>query len=233
MRRIAILAVLLLSGPLGCVTAETYNAMLAERDALATDKGDLEAEVATLKGEVSELDAANREHAENLAATTQEVSTLKSTHDQLLKDLKTELASGQVQIEQLRDGIRLSVANEILFDSGSAKIADAGRNVLEKVAAQVKDSPNRVQVMGHTDDKPIRKRLQERYPTNWELAAARASRVVRLLEEQGVKGTQMQATSLAEYHPVAPNESDEGRAQNRRIEIRLLPPLEATTYASD
>lgn len=223
MRRIAILAVLLLSGPLGCVTAETYNAMLAERDALATDKGDLEAEVATLKGEVSELDAANREHAENLAATTQEVSTLKSTHDQLLKDLKTELASGQVQIEQLRDGIRVNVSDEILFPSGSADLNSDGSVVLQKVAGQLRASTHRLEVRGHTDNVPISGALARRYPTNWELAGARAASVVRLFQSAGIEGKRIRAVSLSEFEPMAPNTSEDGRARNRRIEIRLLP----------
>jgi chemotaxis protein MotB len=62
-----------------------------------------------------------------------------------------------------------------------------------------------------------------RYPTNWELAAARATGVVRWLEKQGVNPTRLTGVSFGEHHPVAPNDTPEGRAQNRRIEVRLLP----------
>jgi chemotaxis protein MotB len=75
-------------------------------------------------------------------------------------------------------------------------------------------------VQGHTDNVPIH---SERYPTNWELAGARASRVVRLLEENGVDPGRLWAVSHGEYAPVAPNDSNAGRAKNRRIEITLKP----------
>jgi chemotaxis protein MotB len=83
--------------------------------------------------------------------------------------------------------------------------------------------PNPVEVQGHTDDLPIRGRLAERFPSNWELGGARAARVVRLLGEHGVAPTRMRAVSFADTQPIASNETPEGRARNRRIEIRLLP----------
>jgi chemotaxis protein MotB len=155
---------------------------------------------------------------------------MKGTYDDLVGNLKNELDSGKVQIEQLQNGIRLSVADEILFQSGSAEIDAGGVELLTKVAAQVKDATHLVEVEGHTDDKPIRNRLAEKYPTNWELGAARASAVVRLLNEQGIDGTRLLASSRGRFEPVASNESDDGRAKNRRIEIRLLP-LPATAVA--
>jgi chemotaxis protein MotB len=77
-------------------------------------------------------------------------------------ELKEEIGSGQVQIEQLKNGIRLNVANEILFPSGSAELDAKGREVIGKVAGQIADSPNRVEVIGHTDDAPISEVLQKR-----------------------------------------------------------------------
>jgi chemotaxis protein MotB len=81
-----------------------------------------------------------------------------------------------------------------------------------------------VLVQGHTDDVAIRGALAQRFPTNWELAAARAARVVRALEAGGVDPARLAAVSLGEHHPVVPNDTPEGRAENRRIEIRLIPP---------
>ena len=119
-------------------------------------------------------------------------------------------------------GVR-TVSDEILFPSGSARLDERGRELLEKVAMQVVDKPHRVEVEGHTDDVPITGVLTSRYPTNWELAAARAARVVRLLEQSGIAGPRMRAVSRSEFDPVTANDSPEGRQRNRRIEIRLLP----------
>jgi chemotaxis protein MotB len=222
----AVLAACVLSGSLACVTTESYNAMLAERDALAQEKRELEHQIASLMEDLSALDASGQELSKRLAEHEKGVSQLRGTYDQLVTDLRAELDSGKVQIERLRNGIRLSVADEILFESGSAEIDTEGREVLEKVAEQATNSPNRVEVVGHTDDRPIRARLASRYPTNWELAAARATSVVRLLQQQGVEGTRLHAISHGEFDPVAPNETEGGRARNRRIEIRLMPPAE-------
>jgi hypothetical protein len=115
------------------------------------------------------------------------------------------------------------VSDDVLFASGSAKLDAIGRDVLVKVAEQIKQLEDYVEVRGHTDDRRIRGTLAKRFPTNWELAAARASRVVRLLESQGVAGDRLAAVSLAANEPVAPNDTSANRALNRRIEIRLLP----------
>ena len=77
--------------------------------------------------------------------------------------------------------------------------------------------------MGFTDNVPIRGNLAKRYPTNWELAGARAASVVRLLESTGIDSTKLIASSYGDNFPVASNDTEEGRAQNRRIEIRLRP----------
>jgi chemotaxis protein MotB len=222
----AMLVACVLSGSLGCVTSDTYLTMVRHRDALAQEKALLEQENARLAEELSALGASEQELANLLSEQERKVSSLRGTYDRLVNELESELDSGRVEIEQLRNGIRLSVAEEILFESGSAEIDAEGREVLGKVAAQVTSSPNRVEVVGHTDDRPIRARLTSRYPTNWELAGARASSVVRLLQQQGIEGTQLRASSHGEFDPVASNETDDGRARNRRIEIRLLPPAE-------
>ena len=116
------------------------------------------------------------------------------------------MATGQIEIEQLREGLRLNLTQEVLFSSGSAE-AERRRAApcSRKVAERVREIPHGVEVQGHTDDVPIH---SERYPTNWELAGARASRVVRLLEEHGVAPDRLSAVSHGEYAPVAPNDSE-------------------------
>ena len=203
-------------GALGCVSNATYRAALVERDGLAHSKIELEQQLRAIEQTREQL-------AGQLAEKDEQLSDTHGTYDALVRDLKSELASGQVQIEQLRDGIRVQLAQEILFPSGSAELDEQGMEVLGKVAKQMLVSPNRVEVVGHTDDVPIKSSLTQRYPTNWELAAARAARVVRLFQEAGVEGPRLRAVSRSEYEPVARNDSPENREKNRRIEVRLLP----------
>ena len=148
---------------------------------------------------------------------------MQSTYDELVTDLESEVSSGQIEIQRLRDGLRLNVSDDVLFASGSAELDQIGREVLVKVAGRLKELGDFIEVRGHTDDRRIRGNLAKRFPSNWELAAARAARVVRLLEQQGVPGDRLAAVSLGPNDPIATNDSPENRARNRRIEIRLEP----------
>jgi chemotaxis protein MotB len=143
------------------------------------------------------------------------------------------LSSGQIEIERLREGLRLNVSQDILFASGSAKLDRIGRDVLVKVAGKLKDLGDFIEVRGHTDDRPLSGTLAKRFPSNWELAAARASSVVRLLEEHGVPGDRLAAVSLGANDPMVPNDSPENRARNRRIEIRLEPTARSDSNPAD
>ncbi len=199
----------------------------AERVALLEELDDLHEAQASLETDVRRLRKVEVELSETLEARSaefesrgEEVGRLRETYEGLVADLEGEVATGQIEIQQLRDGLRLNLSQEVLFSSGSAEVNAGGRVVLTKVAVRVRGIPHEVEVQGHTDNMPIH---SERYPTNWELAGARASRVVRFLEERGVAPNRLCAISHGEYVPVAPNDSDAGRAKNRRIEITLKP----------
>lgn len=153
----------------------------------------------------------------------EEASKLKATYDGLVKSLQKELQAGQIEVTQLRDGLRLNVSQDILFESGSAALDNSGTAVLRKVATEHKKSPHQVLVIGHTDNEPIRPALARKYLSNWELAGARAASVVRLFAHSGLKSERMRAISVADSQPVASNNTAAGRARNRRIEIRLRP----------
>ncbi|MCG8588752.1 MAG: OmpA family protein [Proteobacteria bacterium] len=199
-----------------CVSQSKFDGLAAEREALSRSEAKLRAQVEELEGQRDQLNTRLQERDE-------ELGTLKGTYDALVGELRAELASGQIEIEQLRNGLRLNVSDEVLFPSGSALLDDGGRAVLKKVSRELAKVSHRVEVEGHTDDVPIRGRLAERYPTNWELAGARASQVARLLESEGVNSERLVALSYGPNQPVAPNDSEVGRAKNRRIEIRLIP----------
>ena len=140
--------------------------------------------------------------------------------------LRSEINADQVKIEQLENGIRVRMSNELLYRSGAVELHPNGRAALDKVAGQLASMAsqgNRIEVVGNTDDVPVGRELAERYPTNWELAGARAAVVVRYLQEKSVNPAQLSAVSRGQYDPVASNDTPTGRAQNRRTELLILP----------
>ena len=187
-----------------------------ETTTLTTEKAVLEEKVATLQTQGDELGSKLHEREE-------EARKLQETYDGLVANLKKELKAGQVTVKQLRDGLRVNVSQDILFDSGSAALDKNGIEVLQRVASQLKKSGHQIVVIGHTDDRPIGPALIKQYPTNWELAGARAASVVRLFDGSGLPTRRLLAVSMADVQPVASNKTAEGRARNRRIEIRLRP----------
>ena len=221
----------------GCVSKAQYTQVEQERDLCTTryeqllnqvesasrtgqtlvqEKTVLEAKLATLQTQGEELGSKLREREE-------EARKLQETYDGLVAELKKEVNAGQIEVKQLRDGLRVNVAQDILFDSGSAALDESGTSVLGRVATQLKKSSHQILVIGHTDNKPIGPTLVKQYPTNWELAGARAASVVRLFADSGLSSKRMRAVSVANTQPVASNTTEEGRAKNRRIEIRLRP----------
>jgi chemotaxis protein MotB len=194
-----------------------------EGESLAQQKTALESQNSELQSKLQNSQSKGSELDTKLKDSEEEKKKLQDTYDGLVKDLKKELKAGQIEVTQLRDGLRVNVSQDILFDSGSAALDKNGSIVLTKVATQLKKSGHQIVVIGHTDNKPIRTNLAKQYPSNWELAGARAASVVRLFAKQGLQSKRMQAVSLADTQPAASNDTEQGRAKNRRIEIRLRP----------
>ncbi|MBW2232563.1 MAG: OmpA family protein [Deltaproteobacteria bacterium] len=209
-------ALVWLTSAAGCVTKGKFEDAEAQRDRALSQRDDLTVQL----GEVT---AANTALRDELEATEMEVSSLRGTYDNLVMELQTEVEAGQVEVQQLLDGIRLNVSDELLFASGSARINEGGRKLLERVAAQIADEDAIISVEGHTDNVAISRSLKDRYPTNWELAAARACSVVRLLSENGVEPIRLRAVSRGPFVPIMSNDTREGRKKNRRTELILRP----------
>jgi chemotaxis protein MotB len=197
-------------------SANTKSAQL-EKDLAATQ--------AATQASITELKA-------ELESTKQATVSMQSTYEGLVGQLKSEVSNGSVTIQQMRDGIRVNLAQEILFKSGSANLDKTGKELLAKVAEELQGSTYEIQVIGHTDNQKIGPALAQRYPTNWELGSARASQITRLFMDAGIAESRMVAVSAADGRPRADNATEEGRAQNRRIEIRLRP-IETTEAASN
>jgi len=149
---------------------------------------------------------------------------------QLEKDMKAQFARerrrGTIEVRRAGDRVVISIASAILFKSGSAKIRAESRALLVKFSSLLRRYANReVQVQGHTDNVQISDRLAERWETNWELSAARATRVLRYFVEVGnLDPRRVSGAGMGEFRPIASNDTREGRRTNRRIEIVIFPP---------
>lgn len=117
-------------------------------------------------------------------------------------------------------GVRIQVAANRLFSSGSADLKASSVKGLDEIGRLLKESNRRIIIEGHTDDEPIR---TEKYPSNWELSASRATKVVRyLIARHKISASKITAVAYADQKPVAPNTSQENRSRNRRIEIMIV-----------
>lgn len=154
-----------------------------------------------------------------------EIARIQSAKDSLIAEMQEEIEKNQIQITQLADKLNVRIVDRILFPSGEATISEDGMRILERVGNILKNVQDKsVRVEGHTDNVPIGDRLKSKFPSNWELSTARATNVVRFLYEKiGMDPARLEAVGLGEYRPVASNATSSGRAQNRRIEIILLP----------
>ncbi|WP_251978699.1 OmpA/MotB family protein [Salinicola avicenniae] len=123
-----------------------------------------------------------------------------------------------VRVLQGQEGITLRIDDNLLFPSGQATLIAQGRHVIASLVDDLKTFDGRISVEGHTDNVPIATR---RFPSNWDLSAARAIAVVRYLSAQGVDATRLRAIGYGDTRPMADNASAEGRAANRRVDILL------------
>ncbi len=150
--------------------------------------------------------------------------------DAVEKALESLVEKGVITIARNALWIEVEIRDSILFPSGSARLQDEARPVLEELAHILLDFPNPVRVEGYTDNVPINTIV---YPSNWELSAARAASVIRLFAAVGIPPQRMVAQGYGEYRPVADNNTPEGRAKNRRVVIVVLADKEVERLLGD
>ncbi len=138
----------------------------------------------------------------------------------LMNFIESENLQDKVQINYEEDAMHIVITDEVMFPTGSTALQETARKVLALVAQASPDSTESITVIGHTDNVPIRTAT---YPSNWELSAARAASVVRFLIDQdnSLSPEKYQAIGKGEFEPVEPNDTREGRARNRRIELLI------------
>lgn len=135
------------------------------------------------------------------------------------REIAAQFAKDEAFVENTETEVTVGLSSEVTFASGDDALSGAGRAALVKAGAILAKLPNAIRIEGHTDSVPMR---GPRFSSNWHLSAARAQSVVRLLLENGVGARRMQVVGFGDVRPRAANDTPEGRAANRRIEIKIL-----------
>ncbi len=229
---VLILVLLILPGcGWGAKNRQKLTEMGGELERLNRQLSDSESTNQSLRSKLDELRAELRRqheaHQQDLQQVerqkTQESSELLDAQRELTESLKKELGDAKAKLAMTERGLVLTFLDEILFDSGKAVIKEEGLKTLDKVAKVLKETvpDSGVAVEGHTDNEPIK---YSGWLSNWELSSGRALAVVHhFINNQGVAPERLQAVGFGEFQPVASNDAPEGRRQNRRVEIVILP----------
>jgi chemotaxis protein MotB len=211
-----IITTLLAIAASGCgVSKDEFAA--AQRDAAENQKKYEEQaqKTAALEKKVAELEQKNKE----LTTTSAKLEAKSAQYEQLASSLQNQIASGQIEISELRGKMTVKLKDKILFASGSAALNKDGKAALDAVAEAFKGIKDKnVIVAGYTDDVPTGK---SGFKDNWDLSTARAISVVRYLQSKDVPPELLGAAGFSQFRPLAPNDSAENRSLNRRIEIAL------------
>ena len=209
---------------------------LAERDreiaALRSGAGNaaaLTSQLSAAQGDLSQSQSEKDRLAAELAAARQRIADLEGQLDQskgslaqaerdLVKALRPEISKGTVSVSQAGDALTINLASSLLFESGQDQLKAGGTDALKRVGGVLKDFPEKsVHVAGYTDNVPVKGALKKKFPSNQELSDARAASAVQALRDGGVAN--LTAAGHGETNPVGSNNTVDGRAKNRRVEV--------------
>ena len=228
----------------GCgVSRSQYDAKVQEADNASKELSQLRPQIAQLQQKLSadeqqigDLKTAlgiaqsqvitdeQKSQLEEAKRAMQEAQERGKLLDDLQSKFKKMIDAGHLKVTTRHGRVVLQLHNDVLFDTGEVEVKPAGKEALEEVAAGLRAvGSKRFQVAGHTDNQPIVTKKEKIYPTNWELSAARAIAVVKLLIANHVDAATLSAAGYGPFDPVAPNTTPDGQAKNRRIEITLVP----------
>jgi chemotaxis protein MotB len=147
---------------------------------------------------------------------------MKDIQAELEKALAPEIQSHVVELKARREGLVVSLREIGFYASGSASLRPSSQDAVDRLAAVLKSRTESLRIEGHTDNLPIH---NDRFASNWELSTARASDLIKVfIERYGFEPARLSAAGYAEFHPVASNESADGRSRNRRVDIVVLNP---------
>lgn len=207
------------------------------KEQIARDREEIErgqAQIALTHDELAKMDLKKQQLMLELGASQRQLETMKQIeaetqkrneiYARFVKELQKMIDVGQLTVTIEKGRIVINLPDNVLFASGSATVNSEGQKALGQIAKALAAFPDRrFQVEGHTDNVPIK---SARFPSNWELSTTRALSVVHLMVREGVVPGNLSAAGFGEFHPRAGNDTKEGRALNRRIEIIMLPNLD-------
>lgn len=206
------------------IDAEKYHRMMiALNDKLSGGHGILDLSAPPLEeGKDGDKEEKVDEEEEKKAQEREDLLRLKENIDQYIKDNKL---GGELETSLSSDGLLLTIMDNALFDSGSAEVKADALPIAEAIAELlVESAPRKIVVAGHTDNVPI---SNANFRSNWELSSHRALNFMKiLLDRADLDPRNLSATGYGEYHPVASNDTPEGRERNRRVEVLIMPKLE-------
>jgi chemotaxis protein MotB len=189
--------------------AARLAALEKERQRLADELAAAQRQNGALSSRVSDLEG----------QLTQNKGSLVKAEKDLLKALQPEISKGTVSVHQSGDALIINLASSLLFASGQDQLKADGTDALQRVGNVLKDFPDKqVHVAGYTDNVAIAGALQKKFPSNKELSTARAYSAARALRDGGVS-TNLSAAGHGDSNPIASNDTYEGRAKNRRVEV--------------
>ena len=227
------LLILLLAFVQGCVSASKHKKLEenmteagSQIEELKTSYSDqviiinqLKSKLGDANADVGVMKKALKEAALRKAETEKRVKE----YSDLLKKFKTLIDAGRLQVKILRGRMVVQMDSDILFGSGSSNLSKDGISAIKDVAKVFASIEGKdFQIEGHTDNVPIK---TARFPSNWELASARAMTVLKAMMESGMSGERISIASFGENKPVTKNETNEEKAANRRIEVVVVPDL--------
>ena len=185
--------------------------------ATSLEKGKFEDVLGSLKGALGIMDKTKPAIVSSPRIIEKSEQILEELRDSIVSQNLTDM----VKVRLVKEGIRISLSSPILFDLGEATLRSEVLPLLDEILKVLKKVPNDIIIEGHTDNLPIH---TEKFPSNWELSAARAINVVKYLKKKGVEKQLLSAVGYGEYRPLYPNDIPSHRAGNRRVEIVIILP---------
>ncbi len=206
-----------------------YNNLLNNSGKLTRDLAEQQERLLSLKENLEQT----RQLLDERERKVQELEDILARKDEAVQALKNKITGALLNFKEndltvaVKNGkVYISLAEQLLFRSGSTVVDSKGVNALQQLATAVKDQKDiHIMVEGHTDDVPV-SRTSQYMKDNWDLSVLRATSIIRILTESGVSSDQITGAGRGEFYPVADNELPDGRQKNRRTEIIITPDLD-------
>jgi chemotaxis protein MotB len=218
---------------MGCVSSGRFNELDSAHAKLQRELADARVQINSLEGSLESASSRGNELEGTLSEKERALAELRERERQaeqriaqfqeLTEKFRSLVDAGKLTVSVVDGRMVVQMQTDVLFGSGSARLSKDGRAAIEEVSGLLSSlADRRYQIEGHTDNVPIHTAA---FPSNWELAAARAISVVSLMSEKGMDPRRVSAVSYGETTPIASNETPESKARNRRIEIVVVPDL--------